>query len=342
LRLAVHYKFSYPNARHFRLNGIEYLMFADAMPAWLSIPTGNSLDVVAHEFGHGIVQTLARLFVGDNINDPLGEAQSAALNEGFSDFSAVLVDIHTRSGAVTAATWEIAEIFATVPYALRSWSQPLLTNEWSRDWFPERSLGRADASKHANATIMGHAYKLLVEGGYHYRAGSATAYGGTIPYIYVSLIGHERAKQIFYWAFQSAEMKDFGNFFNAQHATEQEALTRFGEYERLSVSNAWRAVGLGYGCATPPSMPLLQIEDFFCQGRYRVFWNPVAGATKYNMERVPAGWSWTYATTITDAYVHECSQRVSSTFRYRLRACNGCGCSSWTPAVTLQYYPICY
>jgi hypothetical protein len=33
LRLAVHYKFSYPNARHFRLNGIEYLMFADAMPA---------------------------------------------------------------------------------------------------------------------------------------------------------------------------------------------------------------------------------------------------------------------------------------------------------------------
>jgi len=49
----------------------------------------------------------------------------------------------------------------------------------------------------------------------------------------------------------------------------------------------------------------------------------------------------TYGSTVTDGQVSSCSVDLPATGRWRVRACNGCGCSAWTAAETLTYYSPC-
>jgi hypothetical protein len=108
------------------------------------------------------------------------------------------------------------------------------------------------------------------------------------------------------------------------------------------VSAAWDAVGVNYGCVTPPSIsPTLYVSNFMCGGLHILDWDPVPGATTYFAEKVPAGYSWTLACPATDGPVNQCYQDNPITIRIRLQACNGCGCGPFGVDALLQYYEVC-
>ena len=70
-------------------------------------------------------------------------------------------------------------------------------------------------------------------------------------------------------------------------------------------------------------------------------WTQQAGVI-YHSQVVPALYPWdTYGQTTTDGEVTSCKVNVPAPARWRLRACNGCGCSSWTAEEYLDYWNIC-
>jgi vibriolysin len=321
--LVVHYGVSHDNAHYSRTSGVDYIRFGDGNAAISMGPLANSRDVVAH--------------------DPMSDPQSAAIDEGFSDVIATVVDTHHRV-VLDSATWTIAEVFTSDPArGLRSLADPMGTLSSARDWFPARSLSRQEQSRHANSTIMGHAYKLLVTGGFHVRAGQpiGTTFTGTIPSLFVTAVGQDKAARIFYRAFEDDAMDTFPSFQIMKSAAENAATQLYGQFEREAVDRAFRAVGVGHECTVPPPPPVLNLENYFCKGKHRLWWNQVSGATSYHAQRKPGGWPWELATTIVDGNFSQCLQTVASTVYARLRACNGCGCSDWSQSVVMVYHPQC-
>lgn len=104
-----------------------------------------AFDVVAHEFGHGVCQYTS------NLN--AGTAESAALNEGFSDIWGATIEAWAAPGK---QRWLIGEdIF---PFCLRNLQNPNdpLASEGSH---PDTYLGtfwRADGESHNNSTVLSH------------------------------------------------------------------------------------------------------------------------------------------------------------------------------------------
>jgi Zn-dependent metalloprotease len=326
--VVVHVGRNLVNAFSIKIGNTQWLMFGDGSID--TRPLGDSLDAVAHEFGHGV----NRLFTGveDGINN-----DSRALAEFYADLSSVVVDAHQRGGAVPAPTWEIAEVFHQYPdRGLRSWRAPNTGVSGGRDWYPRRTMIPGQAT-HQNSTIAGHAYYLLVNGGVHYRYGLLAPW---IPSIPVPSQGQLVSRIVFLAAMQRPEMLFEPDFFDARDATGA-AGDAMHPALGAAVRTAWRAVGVGYDCSGPPARPIWDVFDFMCKGRYKFTWNGVPGATTYHGERVRAGWPWALAATIVDGPVNSCTQQVRETSYARLRACNGCGCSDWTDPVTMQWWQQC-
>lgn len=327
IKLVVHYPFP---SGGMALYHNDYLIFGEAGGGMVS-GTSN-LDTVAHEYGHGVVKADAGFSSADDLVDG-----AAALNEAYGDLSSAIVDVNIH-GAPSTSTWTMLELFAYDPsVGVRYWNVPQFGGLFYRDWFPERShLVIKEGGQYFNTTIFGHAFYLLTNGGNHYRAGLP---GSGIPVIPVPQVGYETTRNAFYTALSNVLLGPTSNFFDYRDATVQAAPNA---QVGISIRKGWDAVGVGFACTVPPPPPTMILENFYCKGKYRVHWLAVPGATQYNAQKVPAGWGWGYATTAVDANVESCMQQVSVTTNIRLRACNGCGCSGWAPAQTMQYYPICY
>jgi hypothetical protein len=333
MNIVVHVGVDWANAASTSIGGQEWLLFGDGARSgtFASTPFGNSLDVVAHEFGHGIVRQYGAL-------GALHVADTRALSEFYADLSSVIADAHTRNGAVPPATWEIAEVFTNRPgVGIRSWKTP--TNAvapGARDWFPRRSMSSGEVGAYANTTIAAHAYYLLVNSGVHNRFGLAPG----IPSIFVPAQGQLVTRNLFLEALQRPEMQFDPDFFDIRDATAAEGdllHPALGE----AVRTAWRAVGVGYNCTSPPPRPTLLSDDFFCAGRFTLFWDPVPTATTYHAQRVRRGSPWSLASTIVDGDTTSCQQQITQASVARLRACNGCGCSDWSFEVDMPYWSPC-
>jgi hypothetical protein len=98
---------------------------------------------------------------------------------------------------------------------------------------------------------------------------------------------------------------------------------------------------VGYNCTVPPGVPNLDLGNFFCRGRYNLTWPPVPGATTYHGEIVPPGWPWSLSQPIIDGPVNSCRQNVPRTMHVHIRACNGCGCSPFSPTDVMYFYSPC-
>jgi bacillolysin len=178
-----------------------------------------SLDVIAHEIGHGICQYTANL-------DNSGEA--AALNEGLSDIWAACVEHYA---APAKDNWLIGEEIMLFAPSLRSLRDPI--NESARpcpDRYqgPNWSTAGGSVESHTNCTVLGHWFFLLCQGG-----------SGTN-------IGIENAQQIVY------QMERYHMDHNATYTTTragaiQAARELFGvnSCQEAAVTNAWFAVGVG-------------------------------------------------------------------------------------------------
>lgn len=184
---------------------------------------------------------------------------------------------------------------------------------------------------------MGHAFYLLTVGGTHSRAGIP---GSNVPVIPVTGIGYDSARNIFYAALRSTAIQNTSNYFALRDATVAAAPAT----QQTSVRKAWDAVGVSYGCTAPPATPQIQVWPDYCRGRHKITWPAIAGATKYHGQATPVLLGWGLAQTFTDGNVTQCKQdipRNTGDWWVRVRACNGCGCSNWSPQGLMEYWETC-
>jgi Zn-dependent metalloprotease len=193
----------------------------------------------------------------------------------------VIVDNRWRGTPSTPATWELGEIYTQSPgTGLRSWTAP--TTSWpvaGRDWYPDF---RDYADEHLNSTILGLAYRLMVTGGLHPRAGV----GGIPPIDVTPGLGDATVKTIYIRALQGTSISIDGDFMSIRRAVEN-AADAVIPTARATVEKAFDAVGIGYACAVPPGPPTLEVRDLLCNGKFVIRWPAVPGAIRYVAEVTP-------------------------------------------------------
>ncbi len=197
----------------------------------------TSLDIVSHEFGHGVTQYTANLIY---------QNESGALNEATSDIFAAATEAYV-DGGVTADTWKVGEDAWTPGVAgdaLRYMNNPTIDG-WSRDHYSTRYQGGLDnGGVHWNSGIANLFFVLLAQGGDHpnpvHRLNTVDAIG-LLP-----------ATQIWYAALVN-EMTVTTNFAQAREATLTACLELFGlgATQCASVGDAWCEVGVGGASCSP-------------------------------------------------------------------------------------------
>ena len=192
----------------------------------------GALDVVAHEWTHGVIDFTSQLIYQD---------ESGALNEAFSDIMGATMEFHYQptGGGRDQADWLIAEdVYLLPPGYLRSLNNPVAGGE--PDHYALRQfIGTPtdDGGVHFNLTIATHAFYLAVAGGQN-RFSRITVPG-------VGMANLERIERVFYRAFTML-MAPNSRFSDARRATIQAATDLFGagSNERAQVELAWTAVGV--------------------------------------------------------------------------------------------------
>jgi Zn-dependent metalloprotease len=190
-------------------------------------PLGRALDVVAHEYTHGVIDYSANFEY---------QFQSGALHEAFADIFACMVD---------REDWIMGEDIMPGGVPLRSLQDPHASEDprspATMDEYQVLPLSNDLGGVHVNATIVGHAAYLMAEG-----LGNA--------------IGREKVERIFYRAL-TMHMTSQSNFADCRSATIQSAeeLYGAGSAEVQAVTAGWDAVkvtasssGGGSGGQIPP------------------------------------------------------------------------------------------
>ncbi|CAM2065280.1 Neutral metalloproteinase [Sulfidibacter corallicola] len=210
----------------------------------------ESLDVVAHEFTHGVTDAESNLEYRN---------ESGALNEAFSDIFGSSCTIWD-DGRISNESWMLGEEIytpGTAGDALRYMDNPTRDNQ-SYDYYPERYTGTADrGGVHLNSGIANLAYVLLVEGGSHPR-GKTT--------VNVPAIGLQKAQAIFYRTQIGGYLTTRSGFAEMRSASARAAKDLYGDTEEAAVQAAWDAVGApggstGGGCANSSNGTLTGSRD---------------------------------------------------------------------------------
>jgi vibriolysin len=199
------------------------VVYGDGQGSYSS-PLADSLDIVAHEFTHGVVRYTANIPYADG-------KEGAMIEEGLADVFAVMTTSYSKG---ISPDWQIAEdVFTkdTANDAMRYLNDPARQKSPKQhyDYYPLRKAG---ADPHLGAGLTGLAFYLFAKGGYHPRR-------ATIP---VNPVGEQLAAQIFYRAL-TVYMTSDTNFRRLRDYTRQAALDLDGDYGRTSMENAWTAVG---------------------------------------------------------------------------------------------------
>ncbi len=228
----VHHRVKYVNAFW---NGTQ-MVYGDGDNVTAS-NLANSLDVTAHELTHAVT---------DYESDLIYSGESGGLNESMSDIFGAVCEWYGDGKVVSQKLWLIGDDVwtpATPGDALRYMHSPTLDGV-SLDYFPDYSSG---VDVHYSSGISNLAFYLLSQGGTHPRAKTSTVVAG---------IGVEKAARIFYKA-NADIMTPSTTFEQAKIATEQAAQQLGYDAATLaSVSNAWKAVGVGVPVPPPVNTPV--------------------------------------------------------------------------------------
>lgn len=209
----------------------------------------TSLDIVAHELGHAICQETANLEY---------ERESGALNEGFSDIWAAIIE---HKYAPEKEAFLLAEdITLGVPNFLRSMSDPKSSDQpdtykgnlWRASSVEDGCLipdggGNDYCGVHYNSGVLNHWFYILVNG----KSGT-----NDIENSYnVTGIGWKSAEQIVY-RLETAYLTSKSDYKNARDLGIQATIDLFGEHspEAIAVQDAFYAVGLGGKYLTSPDI----------------------------------------------------------------------------------------
>lgn len=140
----------------------------------------TSIDVVAHEYTHGVSGYWANFTYS---------GESGAIDEAFSDIMGTMIEWKAAADGYTTGDWKIGEDCmtpGTAGDALRYMDNPHLATNYGYtadddpDHYSERYTGRSDNSGvHINSGIVNKMFYLLSEGGSHHLGGSVEGIGKT-------------------------------------------------------------------------------------------------------------------------------------------------------------------
>ncbi len=194
----------------------------------------TALDIVAHEMAHGVTYFTAGLANTPPPNEP------GAINEAFSDIIGTAVEFHVQpaGAAPLRADYLMGEDSGFYIRSLRD-PQELATRFGPYpDHYDALFRGEEDfGGVHINATILGHAYFLAIEGGVNRTSG--------LP---VTGVGHEnrgQIEQIFFNAWVGL-LPSFADHGVAAQSLVQSARDLFGADAdpTRAITEALRAVGV--------------------------------------------------------------------------------------------------
>jgi hypothetical protein len=232
----------------------------------------TSLDITAHEMGHGIDDFTANLTYSK---------ESGALSEGFSDIWGASIEHWAAPNDPNKQTWQIGEEITSNHLGLRSMSWPkqffqpdtYLGSYWYSQTGCSPTASNDYCGVHTNSGVLNHWYYLLSQGG----CGT-----NDIPNtFYVHGIGITDAEKIA-WRTESQYLTSSANYAAASAASIQAAKDLFGinSIQVHSVTNAWYAVGIG----SSQIQPSISGADYFC-----------SGSSTYSIPELPQGSTVTYS-----------------------------------------------
>ncbi len=228
LKNYVHYSTAYDNAFW---DG-ERMVYGDG---GIQFDVLTSIDVIAHEIGHGICQSTANLAYNK---------ESGALNEGFSDIWGACVEYYARPEK-NDNIWLIGEDIASYSGALRYMNYP--KQKWQPNtyggiyWYGQNCSPNSNndyCGVHTNSGILNYWFYLLSSGG-----NGTNDIGNGYS---VMGIGIEKAAKISYRTL-AYYLTPNSNYSDARLYTIKAAEDLFGagSNEVVQTTNAWYAVGIG-------------------------------------------------------------------------------------------------
>lgn len=200
----------------------QQMIYGDGGRIFKPLPFG--LDVVGHEFTHGVINSTA---------DLIYEGQSGALNESYADVFGALID---------RGNWTIGEqVVKSPPFptkTLRSLEDPGLGGNYDpRD--PLAGVGQpATMREYANLPIS----RRADNGGVHVNSGIPNY----AAYLVAQAIGPDKMEQIYYRTL-TQYLTPGSNFVQAASATVRAAADLYGQSEVDAVRNVFGQVGINIG-----------------------------------------------------------------------------------------------
>jgi vibriolysin len=227
----VHYARNYVNAYW---DGVQ-MVYGDGDNV-NSLPLGLDSDVTTHELTHAVTQYASNLVYS---------GESGGLNESMSDIFAGVCESWGRDWALDADVFKVGEDIWTPGVsgdALRYMDDPAKDNI-SLDFYGDYYAG---VDVHYSSGISNLVFSLMAKGGTHPRGKTSNV---------VPAIGAQKAGRVFYKA-NTEFFTPVTTFEQARTYTLQaaEALYGAGSPEVVSVTEAWKAVGIP--AAPPVTTPL--------------------------------------------------------------------------------------
>jgi thermolysin len=235
----VHWDVALDNAFYSFENGI--LHYGDG--ATVLFPLSKALDIVAHEYTHGVT------FFTSNLRY---ENQAGALNESISDIFGVIVKHAHRPDPAT--DWLVGDAVVRGGGAIRDMANPRVGKLGSQPSHMKEFVNtqQDNGGVHMNSGIPNKAAHLMTVGGIH-----------PVSRIKVeNPLGFEKVAKVWYRANQRYLVAS-SDFALAAKATMEAATDlRFSQTDLDTIDCAWKAVGVVQGaCAVatksepPPTMP---------------------------------------------------------------------------------------
>jgi Zn-dependent metalloprotease len=233
-RVRVHFADAYDNA--FWWDACFCMTFGDGN----QFKTLTPLDVVGHEFSHGVTSATADLIY-------MGE--SGSLNEATSDILGTMIEFYGRGaggqGSLipdSGGDWTIGEQMKTPLFdrPLRYMYKPSLDGGSPDAW--SSSLSSLDV--HYGSGPMNRCFYFLSQGASPDAA--STAYSSYLP-TGMTGIGNDRAARIWYRAL-TTYLTSSSNYLHARMASLRSAIDLYGAVapEVQAVRNAFAAINVGY------------------------------------------------------------------------------------------------
>lgn len=206
------------------LYNVDYMFFGSG--DGINYRDFASLDVVGHEFTHGISRHTA---------DFSSSHESSALKESFSDIFGTMIEFYIEGDAGDYEMLEDVAINPALKRSLRSPKSYCDPNTYKGEFWYYGS--NPSTAEHTNNGVQNYWFYLLAEGG--------SGYNDNGEYYSVQGIGRDKAARIAYRNL-TCNLSSSAIYLGARHGSIWAAEDLYGEcsFEVQQVIKAWNAVGV--------------------------------------------------------------------------------------------------